>query len=145
MTDVSRFKDMDSFEVQKYKVAVKVSNKDLVKAGVSLDDILERNPKAWEYLHSLREFAKKTTDYEWPNCGYTMEINVLPNEGVIITFAETIEDFVKGLKNSQKIADHGSILLRELIAKIEGSNEENARQIIKEFEKNMRETLSKSS
>jgi len=34
---------------------------------------------------------------------------------------------------------HGSILLRELIKRIEESDEDKAREIIREFEKNVRE------
>lgn len=132
---------MKCFEVEKYKVAVNVSDDELISSGVSIDDIMERKPDGWEYLRKLKELAVKSTQYEWPGCGYTMEMKVIPNEGIIIIFSETVTDFVNGLKNSQKIADHGSILLRELIKKIESANEEDARQIIRDFEASMRNVI----
>ena len=130
---------MNYYEIERYKVAVSVSGSELSEAGISIDDILERTIRGWEYLRELKACAIQSTDYEWPGCAYSTEMKVMPENGIVIIFSETVEDFVNGLKNSQKIADHGSILLRELIKRIETTDEEGARVIIRDFEKSIRE------
>lgn len=129
---------MESFEIEKYKVSVKVSDEEVSEFGITIDDILERSPKGWEYLRKLKEYAVSTTKYQWPGCGYSSEMKIIPG-GIVITFSETVSDYLKGLKNSQKIADHGSILLRELIKRIEEVSEDEARKIIRDFEQSIRE------
>ena len=126
-------------EIEKYKVAVQVDGDELIKNDVTVDDILERTQKGFEYLRTLKESVIEYTGYEWPGCAYSMEMKLIPNNGIVLIFSETVKDFVNGLKNSQKIADHGSILLRELIKRIEAENEDGARKIIKDFEASIRE------
>lgn len=130
---------MNYREIEKYKVAVSVSDIELLNSQITIDDIMERSPKGWQYLRQLKQSAIDYTGYEWPECAFSMEMKVIPDQGILIIFSETISDFVLGLKNSQKIADHGYILLRELIKKIESSDEETARQIIRDFERSVRE------
>lgn len=130
---------MDYSEIEKYKVAVSVSDNELVASQLTVDDLLERNSKGWDFLRKLKAGAIEFTGYEWPGCAYSMEMKVVPQKGIIVIFSETVADFVLGLKNSQKIADHGSILLRELIKRIEAADEDGARQIIRDFEKSIQE------
>jgi len=130
---------MTCFEIEKYKIAVTVSEEELLTSRVTIDDILERTPKGWGYLQELKHYAVRSTKYEWPGCAFSMEIKLLPQNEIMLVFSETVKDFVNGLKTSQKIADHGSILLRELIKRIDAEDEDGARKIIKEFENSVRE------
>lgn len=125
-------------ELEKYKVAVSISDSELISNNISLDDIMERNEKGWSFLRETKIAAVNHTGREWPGCAFSMEMKVMPNKGIIIVFSEMVADFVNGLKNSQKIADHGSILLRELIKRIEAEDEEGARKIIRDFEQSVR-------
>lgn len=129
---------MNFFEIEKYKVAVRISESELDECSVTIDDILERSPKGWEYIRMLKDCAIRSTKYEWPGCAFSMEIKVMPEMGMVVIFSETIKDFVKGLKASQKIADHGSILIRELINRIDSEDEDGARKIIRDFESNVK-------
>ena len=130
---------MQFHEIEKYKVAVKLDDFDLQQNNITIDDVLERSPEGMHFLKSLKESAIKYTDYEWPQCAFSMSMDILAGNVLVITFSETVSDFIYGLKNSQKIADHGYILLRELINQIEKADEKHAREIIRKFEQNVRD------
>ena len=130
---------MNFHEIEKYKVSVNITKEDLAASDIQIDDILERSGSGWEYLRQIRKSAVEFTGYEWPGCAFSMEMRVCTDGGVIVIFSETIADFIKGLKNSQIIADHGSILLRELIKRIEEADDASARRIIRDFEQSVRD------
>lgn len=110
---------------------------ELLQVGISFDDIVERTPAGWNYLRKLRNEVNAYTDYEWPQCAYSMQIDVI-NEGIYaLTFSETIEDFLYELKQSLNIT--GSEVLHDFIKQVENADEAKARNLIRNFEKNIRD------
>lgn len=132
---------MKYVEHEKYKVTCVLEQSEMFCYGVSLDDILSRTPAGWNCLRILKEKAMSVTDYEWPGCAYSSQIEARSNGDVAITFSETIEDFVYNLRQSLMIADSADKGLAEFINTIESSDEETARSLIRRFEANVRNQM----
>ena len=56
----------------------------------------------------------------------------------MLTFSETVEDFVYNLKQSRDMIG-GNKMLDEMIEALEMRSEEEARELIRQFEKNIAE------
>lgn len=83
---------MDYSEIEKYKVAVSVSDNELVASQLTVDDLLERNSKGWDFLRKLKAGAIEFTGYEWPGCAYSMEMKVVPQKGILRKVFRKLED-----------------------------------------------------
>lgn len=128
---------MKYIETEKYKITCVLEASELFSYGITFDEIVSRTPKAWMFISELKEKAKSVTDYEWPGCAYSMQIEARDNGAVALTFSETISDFVYNLRQSQSLAgaDCGLDLI---INEIEQSDEDRARKIIHDFEESVK-------
>lgn len=132
---------MKFIEIEKYKVKCILEQSEMFAYGVTLDDILSRRQGTFEFMRLIKQEVLKATDYNWPGCAFSSQIEVCDNEELAITFSETIDDFVYNLKQTMIIDDNASGVIKELVDRIEASDEETARAIIKKFEENVRKSM----
>jgi hypothetical protein len=128
----------------KKKSALKVeciaSRDDFEFFGVTLDDVLDRTPQGFGFLKRLKELCAMTQNVEWTNVAYTLNISMLPDERVSFEFSECLDDYIAGLKNSLVMADDQTKgPLEDFIWALENTDEENGRQMVARFEKNIRD------
>jgi len=133
---------MKFIEIEKYKVKCILEKSELFAYGVTLDDILSRKPGTFEFMHVIKQEVIKATDYNWPGCAFSSQLEVIDNGALAITFSETISDFVYNLKQTMLIDSSSSSAINELVYRIESSDEETSRLIIKTFETNVRKNMS---
>lgn len=125
------------------KVECIVSDEDFAFWGVTLDDVLERTQAGMHFLKKLKELCAMTQKVEWTNVAYTLNILVLPDNGVSFEFSECISDYVRSLKQSLVLADEATKPpLEELIAALENLDEAYARKLIAHFENNVKKMKS---
>ena len=128
-------------EIEKYKVTCILEESELFAYGVTLDDILSRSPGTMEFMRLIRQKVVNVTDYNWPGCAFSSQIEIRNNRDLAITFSETIDDFVYNLKQTMIIDASSAAVIKELVDRIENSDEATARNIIKVFEENVRNQL----
>ena len=133
---------MRFIEIEKYKVKCILEKSELFAYGVTLDDILSGKPGTFEFMHIIKQEVIKATDYSWPGCAFSSQIEVIDNDSLAITFSETIADFVFNLKQVISVDNSSSDAINELIYRIESADEKNSRSIIKTFETNVRKNMS---
>lgn len=127
---------MKFFEIEKYKVKCILEESEMFAYGANLDDILSRKPGTFEFMRLIKQEVIKATDYNWPGCAFSSQIEVEEDGSLAITFSETIDDFVYNLKQTMIIDDSVADVIKVLIGRIEASDEETARGIIRAFEEN---------
>lgn len=132
---------MKFIELEKYKVTCIIEETELFSYGATLDDILSRKPGTFEFIRLIKQEAIKATDYNWPGCAFSSQIEVRENGALAITFSETISDFVYNLKQTMYIDESSAEVIRELVSVIEESEEDTARKIIRRFEENVRKNM----
>lgn len=132
---------MKFFEIEKYKVKCVLEESEMFAYGATLDDILSRKPGTYEFMKIIKQEAVKATGYNWPGCAFSSQIEVGNNGSIVITFSETISDFVYNLKQTMLIDDNASDAIKELVERIEASDENAARAIISAFENNVRKNM----
>ena len=132
---------MKFIEIEKYKVKCILEESEMFAYGVTLDDILSRKPGTFEFMRLIKKEVIKATDYNWPGCAFSSQIEVGNNGTLAITFSETIDDFVYNLKQTMVIDGGVSTAIKSLVDRIESSDEETARGIIKAFEENVRKNM----
>lgn len=132
---------MKFIEIEKYKVKCILEESEMFAYGVTLDDILSRKPGTFEFMRLIKQEVLKATDYSWPGCAFSSQIEVGDGGALAITFSETIDDFVYNLKQTMIIDDSVSDAIKGLVERIETSDEETARKIIRSFEENVRKNL----
>ena len=132
---------MKFIELEKYKVKCILEQSEMFSYGATLDDILSRKPGTFEFMRLIKQQVINATDYDWPGCAFSSQIEVLENGELAITFSETISDFVYNLKQTVLIDDNVSDTISILVERIEASDEETARGIIKAFEENVRKNM----
>lgn len=132
---------MRFIEIEKYKVKCILEESEMFAYGATLDDILSRRPGTFEFMRLIKNEVLKSTDYNWPGCAFSSEIEVGDNGSLEITFSETIADFVYNLKQTMIIDESSSEFINELVSVIEQSDEDVAREIIRKFEKNVRKNM----
>lgn len=126
-------------ELDLYKVACHVTRSDLHHYGITLDDLVQRTPLGHLFFKKASELSKQGTSYQWPGCGFSMQIDFYPDE-VILTFSERIEDFLYNLEQSRHaLSAEQAEELERMILMIRMAEEPEARQIIKRFEESVRE------
>ncbi len=130
---------MHIVEEEMYKVACHIDRGDLRIHGITLDDLINRTPLGQMFIKKTSELAKSSTNYEWPGCGFSMQMDFYPKDTVLV-FSERIEDFLYNLNQTvHTLPKNQAELLEAMIHQIENAPEEEAREIIRSFEKNVRE------
>lgn len=132
---------MKFIEIEKYKVKCILEESEMFAYGTTLDDILSRKPGTFEFMRLIKQEVLKATDYKWPGCAFSSQIEVGDNGTLAITFSETIEDFVYNLKQTMIIDDSVADAISGLVERIEASDEDTARGIIRAFEENVRKNM----
>ena len=132
---------MKFIEIEKYKVKCILEQSEMFAYGATLDDILSKRPGTFEFMRLIKNEVLKSTDYNWPGCAFSSEIEVGENGSLEITFSETIADFVYNLKQTMIIDESSSEFINELVSVIEQSDEATAREIIRKFEENVRKNM----
>ena len=126
-------------ELDEYKVACHIDRKDLKENGIVLDDIVNRTPLGVIFLRKAAQLAKEGTDYEWPGCAFSTQMEFYPDD-IVIIFSERIDDYVVGLRQmTMALAEEQKESMQRIMEMITMSDEENARPFIREFEQNVRE------
>lgn len=125
-------------EKRKYQVSCIIDRSDMKQYGVMPDDFINRTPLADMLIKKARKLAKESTDYEWPGCGFSMEIKFYTNQ-IELVFSERIEDFLYNLEQSllalPKEQGQG---LQRVITRIRLAEDESiARKIISDFEQSI--------
>lgn len=132
---------MKFIEIEKYKVKCILEQSELFSYGATLDDILSRKPGTFEFMRIIKQQVISATDYNWPGCAFSSEIEAMEDGGIAITFSETISDFVYNLRQTMIIDENSADALKGLILLIESSDEDSAREIIRSFEENVRKNM----
>lgn len=131
---------MHIVEEAEYKVACHVDRKDLRLHGITVEDVLNRTPLGRMFIKKAAELAKESTDYSWPGCGFSMQMDFYTDDFVLI-FSERIDDFLYNLRQSAlALPKEQAKELERIMNMIRlAEDEEEARQIIRNFEESIRE------
>ena len=131
---------MHIVEEDLYKVSCHVDRQDLKAHGITADDIINRTPLGHMFINKAAQLAKDSTDYEWPGCALSMQIDMYANDFVLV-FSERIDDYIYNLRQSMlALPKEQADMLDKLIVMISMAEEEEARTIIRNFETNVRES-----
>ena len=126
-------------EEDRYKVACHLDRRDLRLHGITMDDLINRTPLGYMFIHKAGQLAKESTGYVWPGCGLTMQMDIFETE-VVLYFSERIEDYLYNLQQTAYALDSeqtaGIEQMIDLIRK--QSDEDKAREIIRNFEGNVK-------
>lgn len=123
------------------KVTCIADEDDFAFFGITFDDLFERTQNGFRFLKKVKELAGQSQDVTWTNVAYTLQITMLPQNQVSLTFSERIDDYIENLKQSMVIAEgETKSVLAEFIEALEAADEESARIMVSHFEKNIRET-----
>lgn len=126
-------------EIDQYKVACHVFQRDLKPNGIMVEDIVNRTPLAHIFFQKVGRLARESTEYKWPGCASSMTMEFYPDE-IVLTFSERIEDYLYNLQQTgYALSGQQADFFQQLIDKIRESSEEEARTIIKNFEQNVRD------
>ncbi len=129
---------MHIVEEDLYKVACHLDRADLRLHGITLDDLIERTPLGRIFISRAAQLAKESTDYEWSDCGFSMQMDFYPDDTVLI-FSERIEDYVYNLNQmAQTLPMDQKPLFEAVINRIANAPEDEARAIIRNFEENVK-------
>lgn len=132
---------MEYLKIDELKVTCIATQEDFSFFGITFDDLLERTESGFRFLRKVKELAGNNQKVEWTNVAYTLQISMLPEQRVSLTFSERIEDYIESLKHSMGMADvQTAKALKEFIRVLEQVDEESARVMVSHFEKNIRET-----
>lgn len=123
------------------KVTCIASKEDLEFFGITLEDLLDRTQQGYHFIKKVKELAGMNQKVIWTNVAYTLQISMLEDEKISLTYSEQIPDYIESLKHSMVMADEETMQpLKEFIAALEKTDEENARKLVARFEKNVRQT-----
>ncbi|MCM1157722.1 MAG: adaptor protein MecA [Bacteroidales bacterium] len=129
---------MHIVEEARYKVSCRVERIDLKAYGIVMEDLLNRTPLGNLFIRKAAELAKASTDYEWPGCAMSMQMDFY-RDSLVLIFSERLDDYLYNLRQSlsalpREQADN----LDKMITMISMAEEEEARGIIREFEQNVK-------
>lgn len=126
-------------EEDRYRVACHLDRRDLKLHGITMDDLINRTPLGYMFMQKAGQLAREGTDYAWPGCGMTMQMDIFEKE-VVLYFSERIEDYLYNLQQTAYALDgeqaEGIEQMIQLIR--EQTDEKKAREIIRNFEGNVR-------
>ena len=125
-------------ETDQYKVVCYVDRKDMREHGIQLEDLVNRTPLGKMFIAKASQLCKESTDYEWPGCAYSMQIDVYP-DSIGLIFSERIDDYLYNLRQSMAaLPKEQAQQLDKMIVMISMAEEEEAREMIRKFEHNVR-------
>ena len=131
---------MHIVEEDLYKVSCRIDRLDMRQHGITLDDLMNRSPLGKMFLKKADELAKESTDYEWPGCAYSMQMDIYNND-VVVVFSARIDDYLYNLRTSvAALPKEQADQMEKMIAFISMAEEEDAREMIRRFESNVRES-----
>lgn len=123
------------------KVACIAEKDDLEFFGVTLEDLLDRTEQGYHFIKKVKELAGMNQKVTWTNVAYTLQIAMLEDKRLSLTYSEEIPDYIESLKHSMVMADQATMgPLKEFITALENADEESARKLVARFEKNVRQT-----
>ena len=123
------------------KVTCIAGKEDLEFFGITLEDLLDRTQQGYHFIKKIKELAGMNQKVTWTNVAYTLQISMLEDERLSLTYSEEIPDYIESLKHSMVMADQATMgPLKEFITALENADEENARKLVARFEKNVRQT-----
>lgn len=126
-------------DVEQYKVACHVSRRDLKLHGIMVEDLVNRTPLGHMFIRRAAELAKGSTDYEWPGCAFSMQMEFYPDD-IVLIFSERIDDYLYNLQQTElTLPKEQAESFHKMINLIRMSEEEEAREIIRSFEQNVRD------
>ena len=129
---------MHIVEEDLYKVSCRIDRVDMRQHGITLDDLMNRSPLGKLFLKKACELSKESTDYEWPGCAFSMQMDIYNNE-VLVVFSERIDDYLYNLRTSlSALPKEQADQLEKMIAFISMSDEKEAREMIRRFENNVK-------
>ena len=129
---------MHIVEEDLYKVSCRVDRQDMRQHGITLDDLMNRTPLGKMFLKKASELAKESTDYEWPGCAYSMQMDIYNSE-VVVVFSERIDDYLYNLRTSvAALSGKQAEQMEKLIAFISMAEENEARDMIRRFEESVK-------
>lgn len=132
---------MEYKKLGELKVTCIATKEDLEFFGVTLEDLLDRTQQGFHFIKKVKELAGINQKVVWTNIAYTLQISMLEQEKLSLTFSEEIPDYIESLKHSMVMADRATLQpLKEFIATLEKADEEDARKLVARFEKNVRQT-----
>lgn len=130
-------------EREQYKVVCYVDRRDLRTHGIRVEDVLERTPLGKMFIAKASELAKESTEYEWPGCAFSMQIDVYP-DSLALVFSERIDDYLYNLRQSMAtLPKEQADQLDRMIVLISMAEEEEAREMIRNFETNVQNVVEK--
>lgn len=130
---------MHIIEEDLYKVSCLIDRQDLRQHGITMNDLMERTPLGRLFLKKAAELAKESTDYEWPGCAYSMQMDIYKS-GVKVVFSERIDDYLYNLKTSvAALSGEQADGMEKMIAFISMAEEDEARNMIRRFEESVRD------
>lgn len=122
------------------KVTCIAEKEDLEFFGISFEDLLDRTQQGYHFIKKVKELAGINQKVTWTNVAYTLQISMMENEKLSLTYSEEIPDYIESLKHSMVMADQATMgPLKEFITTLENSDEESARKLVARFEKNVRQ------
>lgn len=123
------------------KVTCIASEEDMEFFGITLEDLLDRTQQGFHFIKKVKELAGMNQKVTWTNIAYTLQISMLEDGRISLTYSEQIPDYIESLKHSMIMADQQTIgPLKEFIEALEKADEESARKLVARFEKNVRQT-----
>ncbi|MBR1599461.1 MAG: adaptor protein MecA [Lachnospiraceae bacterium] len=129
---------MHIVEEDLYKVSCRIDRQDMRQHGIILDDLMNRTPLGKMFLKKAAELSKESTDYEWPDCACSMKMDIY-NDHVLVVFSERIDDYLYNLKTSvAALSKEQADQMEKMIAFISMADEDEARDMIRRFEENVR-------
>lgn len=122
-----------------YQVSCFIDRRDMRQYGVTPEDFLNRTPLANLLIGRARQLAKESTDYAWPDCGFSMEIKFY-TDNIELVFSERIEDFLYNLEQTvAALPKEQGEELRRVITMIQMAEDETtARNLIRNFEESVK-------
>ncbi len=132
---------MEYKKLGKLKVNCIASSDDLDFFGIVLEDLLDRTQQGLHFIKKVKELASINQKIIWTNIAYTLQISMLEDGKISLTFSEEIPDYIESLKHSMVMADQATMEpLKEFITALENAEEEDARKLVARFERNVRQT-----
>ncbi len=130
---------MHIVEEDKYKVACHVDRRDLKANGITADDLINRTPLGRMFIKNAARLSRESTGYEWPGCALSMQMDFY-SDGIVLVFSERIDDYIYNLRQSAAaLPKEQAAKMDKMIVMISMAEEEEAREIIRSFEQNVKE------
>ena len=79
-----------------------LTSEDLEENGLNLEDFFRNSDHAKEFLQTIVERAREEVGYEFGRGALAMQVVPLPQNGLLITFSEKADSFLKGLSEHLK-------------------------------------------